>query len=202
MKKVRATIAVFALFSLACVGNQVTYKLLDTGEPLGGLDSDADSDADSDSDTDSDADVTEGNVSGFHGTMTITLGSSSKPKDYDCDLLFNATGAPAEVSCAECEWTLKFDLVYDVERSINEHGCHDGSNFGWTLGYDDDYYGGNYAMMWYYSQYYEWSPVFVATLDDAGGLVFGYGYLDYYYINDGVPYYYTQYWYGKGTLSY
>ena len=205
MKMVHATIAVFALFSLACVGSRVKYQLLDTGAPVSGHDGDGDSDSASDSASDTAVDTGgngDGNVIGFNGTMTITHGSSSKPKDYDCELVFNATGTPTEVNCPECEWTLRFDLFYDDERSSDDDDCYDGSDMIYTLGYDADYYGGAYAMLWYYSSYYDWLPIFAATLDDSGGLVFTYGVVDDYSSYGGTPHYYTRYWYGAGTLSY
>ena len=197
MKKVRATIAVFALFSLACVGNQVTYKLLDTGEPLGGLDSDADSDADSD--TDSDAVVL-----GFEGSILILYGYRPTPGDYECEWYFNTTGTPTEMSCPECEWTLKFELIYDSERSVDTGDCGETASREWTMGYDADYGGdAGYEVIWYYFRdYAEWNPIWGAYSDGVGGLVFGGGQLDYYYLDNDVPYYYTLYWYGYGTLSY
>lgn len=201
MKKVRATIAVFALFSLACVGNQVTYKLLDTGEPLGGLDSDADSDADSDSDTDSDADA---DVTGFSGTITYAFGFRPTPGEFDCELVFNTIGTPTELACPECEWTLQFDLVYDDELSYDERGCYDDNDPVFTLGYDADYGGdAGYEVIWYFDlANAEWYPTWLAYADGEGGIGFGGGYSNYYYPYNGVPYYYTKYWYGTGTLSY
>ncbi|MBK9645043.1 MAG: hypothetical protein IPO67_07830 [Deltaproteobacteria bacterium] len=134
--------------------------------------------------------------------MTFTYGLSPKPKDYDCQLVFNTTGTPTKTSCPECEWSLEFELVYNTAKSYDDGTCHDGSDLTGTFGYDADYYG-YYEVVWYYNLTYSaWYPTWPASADGAGGLTFGGGYLDYPFTSGGKSYYYTSYWDGRGILSY
>ena len=89
-----------------------------------------------------------------------------------------------------------------------ERGCHDGSDLAFTWGYDADYFyeyyeDAEYGTIWYFDlANAEWYPTWLAYADGEGGIGFGGGYSNYYYPYNGVPYYYTKYWYGTGTLSY
>lgn len=189
-----STLAISTLF--ACVGDKSTTDDTAPVDSEGDADADSDSDSDTDADTDSDADA---DVSGFTGVMAFVYGFDPDPTNFGCVLFWNTTGTPSSAdTCADCEWQLDFNLAYDSANSSDILGCHDGSDFTWTLGYDQDYYG-YYEVMWYYSpDYAEWSPVWGAQWDGTN-LVFGGGYYQYPYSYNGQDYYYTRTWYGYGT---
>jgi hypothetical protein len=193
-----SALAVSTLF--ACVGDKSstddTAPVTDDSEGDADADSDSDSDTDADTDSDSDADV-----SGFDGVMSFVYGFDTDPNAFACVLFWNTTGSASSAdACADCEWELDFNLAYDSANSDDTGGCHDGSDFSWTLGYDQDYYG-YYEVMWYYSPTYgDWSPVWGAAWDGTN-LVFGGGYYQYPYSYNGADYYYTRTWYGYGTTN-
>lgn len=202
MKMVRAAMVVLALFTLACAGNRVKYRLLDSGDPTSGQDSggeDSEGDADTDADADADAPYTR-----WDGVERFEHGSSTTPGDRECEVIWNVTGTPTAIECLDCLFAFDVSLVYDAASSAGAENCaNQAGDTAYAYGYVEDYGGYGPALMYYGT--YGWSAFFAAELDSSDDtLKYVGGVIDYSYsgpYTGYATYYITSYYTGEAQLT-
>jgi len=161
-----------------------------SGDPPLDLDQDADTDADTDTDTDADPYTT------YDGWESLDYNDGAYPQgEYNCQLVWWATGTPVDPIPSECEGC---DFVFDVYLSYDPSvGFDDGTCE--TIGdYEFTYASSGDDLLVGYDGIYEYRAD--ATFDGSQ-FVYSTGYKDYAYHGDGYIYYYTLYLYGAATVE-
>lgn len=208
MKTVRAALVVLALFTLACAGNRVKYRLLDSGDPTdagdsGGEDSGGE-DSEGDADTDADAPYTR-----WDGVERFEYSFSTTPGERDCEMIWNVTGTPSAIECLDCLFAFDVTLAYDAANSPASANCEGlASDLTYSYGYIEDYDGFSVIVVAHDNDdgTFNWSAFGYAgfyasedTLKYTIGNYIDFAYNGYY--TDYVTYYYTRYTWGEAQLT-
>ncbi len=165
----------------------------------------------SDTDTDTDSDPVEIPYSTYSGWEGFRYFYNAKEPleagefetgTLSCSLLWTMEGTPwADIQdCEDCEFVFDIAATFDAAGSTDDGTCDKlNTDYAYTYGYVDDYYGyGSYLM--YYSSYYGNFSAWTGADFDGAEFTYYYGIEDYDIYGDGT-YYYTLVWEGAAAIE-
>ena len=137
----------------------------------------------------------------FYDTASLASGN------YDCNMLWTASGEASSVVCTNCQYVFDITMTYDNSSLVGSDCTAIASDHYYTYGFVADYDGNGNSAILQYTASNGWEPWIINGTSANGstdsvsitGTTFSYslGYQDYEYQNT----YFSNFWIGTGTVQ-